>query len=91
MTPPGWRCDLNVMDLFPDVVAAPYRSNARRELRRVLLQLEYERERSSALTRAAARLPELAPKASAAEVRVAVLRARVAQLRRSAGRQGSPV
>ena len=79
----------SVMELFPDVVPAPYRSNARRELRRVLLQLEYERERSSALTQAAARHPELALKAGAAEVRAAALRARAAQLRRSAGRQGA--
>jgi hypothetical protein len=63
---------------------APYRSNARRQLRRVASELEYERARSSALRQAAARDPELALKAGAAEVRVAALRARAAQLRRAA-------
>ena len=78
------------MALFPDaVILAPYRSRARRELRRVLLEIEYERKRSSALAHAAARHPELAFKASAAEVRVAALQARAAQLRRLAGRLDS--
>jgi len=74
------------MALFPDVVIlAPYRSRARRELRRVSLELEYERGRATALTAAVRRDPDLAFKVSAADVRVAALRARVAQLRRLAG------
>jgi hypothetical protein len=78
------------MGLFPDVVIlAPHRSRARRELRRVLLQLEYEQQRSTTLTHAAVRHPELTLEASAAEVRVAALRARAAQLRRAAGHQSS--
>lgn len=75
------------MALFPDIVIpAPYRLKAQRDLRRVSLDLEYERRRASILKRAAATNPALALKASAAEVRVAVLQARAAQLRRSAGR-----
>ena len=75
------------MALFPDmVILAPYRSRARRELRRVSLELDYERGRATALAAAATRDPDLALKASAAEVRVAALRARMAQLRRLAGR-----
>ena len=75
------------MLLFPDVVTpAPYRSQARRELHRILLELEVECERARALSRAAAARPDLALKAGAAEVRVAALRARAAQLRRAAGR-----
>jgi hypothetical protein len=76
-----------VANLFPAVIVAPYRAKARRQLRRVLSELAYERARSSALTQAAARHPELALKASAAEVRVAALRAHAAQLRRVAGGQ----
>ena len=73
------------MALFRDlVVLAPHRSRARSELRRVSLELEYERVRARALTQAAARNPELALKATAAEVRVAALQARAAQLRRQA-------
>jgi hypothetical protein len=75
------------MALFPElVVLPPYRSQARRELRRVSLELEFERARARALTRAATRDPGLALKATAAEVRVAALCARAAQLRRQAGR-----
>ena len=75
------------MALFPDVIILPeYRARARRELRQVSLELEYERRRATGLAAAAARDPDLAFKASAADVRVAALRARVAQLRRSAGR-----
>ena len=75
------------MALFPDMaILAPYRSRARRELRRVAIELDYERRRAKALTAAATRDPGLVLKASAAEVRVAALRARMAQLRRGAGR-----
>jgi hypothetical protein len=75
------------MALFPDIVIpAPYRSKAQHDLRRVSLDLEYERRRASILKRAAATKPDLALKASAAEVLVAALQARAAQLRRSAGR-----
>ncbi|HMH52094.1 MAG TPA: hypothetical protein VK548_17795 [Candidatus Acidoferrum sp.] len=75
------------MTLFTNVVTPPpYRAKARRELRRVSLQLEFERDRMGALSRAASARPELAFKAAAAEVRVAALRARAAQLRRAAGR-----
>src|SRR5262245_58104885 len=75
------------MTLFPGVMtSAPYRSRARRELGRISLELEFERERAQALARAAQADPGLALKASAAEVRVAALRARAAQLRRAAGR-----
>lgn len=78
------------MALFPGlVVLSPYRSKARRELRRLSLELEFEHARASALTRAAARDPGLALKATAAEVRLAALRARAAQLRRQAGRLDS--
>jgi hypothetical protein len=77
--------EVDSVTLFPDVIIlAPYRSRARRELRRVSLELEYERRRANALTAAATRDLGLALKASAAEVRVAALRARAAQLRRSA-------
>jgi hypothetical protein len=75
------------MGLFPDIVRLPpYRVKALRDLRRVSLDLEYERRRAGMLKRAAATNPALALKASAAEVRVAVLQARAAQLRRTAGR-----
>lgn len=75
------------MALYPNVVTlAPYRAKARRELRRISLELEFERERAQVLIRSAAAHPELALKAVAAEVRVAALRARAAQLQRSAGR-----
>lgn len=74
------------MALFPDlVIAAPYRVKARRELHQVCLELEYERQRERALRRIAGSRPELAFKVAAAEVRVAALKARAAQLRRSAG------
>jgi hypothetical protein len=74
------------MTLFSNVVTpAPYRARARCELRRVVLELAFERERAEALGRATAAHPELALKAGAAEVRVAALRARAAQLRRAAG------
>ena len=76
--------------ICPEAVAlTPARAKARRELRHVLLELEFERKRSSALAQAALAHPELAFKASAAEVRVAALQARVAQLRRLAGRSRS--
>jgi hypothetical protein len=75
------------MALFPDLMTpAPYRLAARRELHRVRVELEYERWRADELRRAAAGHPELTLKVTAAEVRVAALRARAAQLRRSAGR-----
>jgi hypothetical protein len=74
------------MALFPsEVTPAPYRTKARQELHRVCLALAFERERAEALRHAAAGHPELALKATAAEVRVAMLRARAAQLRRAAG------
>ena len=74
------------MLLFPSVATpAPYRLKARRELRRICLELELESERARGLSRAAAAHPDLALKAGAAEVRVAALRARAAQLRRAAG------
>ena len=75
------------MMLFPNmVVPPPYRSNARRELRRITLELEVEAEHARALDRPAAADDALALKAIAADVRVAALRARAAQLRRAAGR-----
>ena len=71
--------------LFPDLVTpAPYRVKARRELRRVCLELEYERQHAGALRRSAPSSPEVAFKVAAVEVRVAALKARPAQLRRSA-------
>jgi hypothetical protein len=74
------------MMLFPNVTTlAPHRVKARRELRRISLELELESERAQALSRIAAKRPDLALKAGAAEVRVAALRARAAQLRRAAG------
>jgi hypothetical protein len=87
--PPGPRFALKRgMELFPDIaITAPHRSEACRELRRVLLELDHERRRAGELTRAAARNRQVAFKASAAEVRVAALRARAAQLRRAAGRR----
>ncbi|MBI2757000.1 MAG: hypothetical protein HYX52_09870, partial [Chloroflexi bacterium] len=60
-----------------------------RELRRIHLELELECDRARALRRAAATNPDLALKASAAEVRVAALHARAAQLRRAAGQLAS--
>ena len=75
------------MMLFPNmVVLPPYRSNARRELRRITLELEVEAEHARALDRSTAADDALALKAIAADVRVAALRARAAQLRRAAGR-----
>jgi hypothetical protein len=75
------------MALFPDLVTpAPYRLKARRELHRVCIELEYERKRADVLRRTAVGRPELALKVTAAEVRIAALSARAAQLRRSAGR-----
>jgi hypothetical protein len=75
------------MMLFPNmVVPPPYRSNARRELRRITLELEVEAEHARALDRSAATDAALGLKAIAADVRVAALRARAAQLRRAAGR-----
>ena len=74
------------MMLFPSVTTpAPYRLKARRELRRISLELALESERARALNRAAVGHSELVLKATAAEVRVAALRARAAQLRRAAG------
>jgi hypothetical protein len=74
------------MALFPDLTApASYRAKARRELRRVSQELEIASERARALRQAATANPDLAFKAIAAEVRVAALRARAAQLRRAAG------
>jgi hypothetical protein len=73
------------MMLFPNmVVPPPYRSDARRELRRITL--EFEAEHTRALDRSAATDATLALKAIAADVRVVALRARAAQLRRAAGR-----
>jgi len=69
-----------------EVTPPPYRSQARRELHRVCLELAFECEHAEALRRAAAGHPELELKAGAAEVRVAALRAHAAQLRRAAGR-----
>jgi hypothetical protein len=77
------------MALFRDAVPAPYRLKARRELHRLSLELEYERRRASFLKQAASTNPELALKAGAADVRVAVLQARLAQLRRAAGRSAA--
>jgi hypothetical protein len=75
------------MALFPDLVRpAEYRVTAQRELHRVSLELEYECRHAEALKRAAGRDPDLAFKLTAAEVRIAALRARAAQLRRAAGR-----
>ena len=75
------------MALFPDIVTlAPYRMTARRELRRVCHAREYERCRTEELRRSAAGHPDIAFKVTAAEVRIAALRARAAQLRRSARR-----
>jgi hypothetical protein len=75
------------MLLFPNMVTPPpYRSNARRELRRITLELERQAEHARALDRSAAADAALAFKAIAADVRVAALRARAAQLRRAAGR-----
>lgn len=76
------------MTLFPEAPPLPssFRSRARRELRRVAVELDYAAARASALREAARRDPLLALKAEAAQVRAAALRARAAQLRRSAGR-----
>lgn len=76
------------MGLFPGraVVPTDVRSRARHELRRISLELAWASERAEALGFAAGRDPELAIRAQAAGVRVAVLRARAAQLRRAAGR-----
>lgn len=75
------------MMLFPNMVTPPpYRSNARRELRRITLELERQAEHARALDRSAATDAALGLKAIAADVRVAALRARAAQLRRAAGR-----
>ena len=75
------------MALFPNLMRpTPYRATARRQLRRISLELEFERARAQALARAAIGHPELALRAGAAEVRVAALRAQAAQLRRAAGR-----
>jgi hypothetical protein len=68
-----------------EAIPAPWRLKARRELRRISLELALESERAQALNRAASAHPDLALKATAAEVRVAALRARAAQLRRAAG------
>jgi hypothetical protein len=75
------------MMLFPNmVVSPPYRSNARRELRRITLELALEAQHARALGRSAAADAALGLKAIAVDVRVAALRARAAQLRRAAGR-----
>ena len=77
------------MSLFPDLVTLPpYRLTARRELRRVGLELDFERWRARELRRIAGGDPTLALKLSAAEVRIAALRARAAQLRRATGSYG---
>ena len=75
--------------LFPGRASPPptdVRSRARHDLRRISLELAYAAERADALGSAVLRDPALALKAEAASVRVAVLRARAAQLRRAAGR-----
>ena len=73
--------------LFPEIRAvAPYRSRARHELRRVLLELDYEDKRAAMLRGMTPQDDELALKIAGAEVRIAALRARAAQLRRTAGR-----
>jgi hypothetical protein len=78
------------MMLFPDMVMPPaYRSNAQRELRRITLELERQAVHARALDRCAAADDTLAFKAIAADVRMAALRARAAQLRRAAGRLAS--
>jgi len=76
------------MGLFPGRAVAPtdLRSRARHELRRISLELAWAAERAEALGSAASGDPEIARRAQAAGVRVAVLRARAAQLRRAAGR-----
>jgi hypothetical protein len=80
------------MMLFPNmVVPPPCRSNARRELRRITLELERQAEHARALGRSAATDAALGLEAIAADVRVAALRARAAQLRRAAGRIAPPV
>ena len=77
------------MALFPNVTTAPaYRQEASRELRRVCRELEYERWRVAELKALAAGDRDLQRKAAAAEVRVAALSARAAQLRRAAGPLG---
>jgi hypothetical protein len=77
------------MALFPSFTSAPgYRQEASRELRRVCRELEYERWRAEELKRHSAGNPDLALKAAGAEVRVAALRARAAQLRKAAGLLG---
>ena len=74
------------MALFPKFSTTPaYRQEAVRELRRVCRELEYERGRAQELRRMAGRDPELERKAGAAEVLVAALSARAAQLRKAAG------
>jgi hypothetical protein len=78
------------MELFPDEHwPGGYRAAARRELRRVCLELAMERERADALRRAAQGRPDLLRKADAADVRAAALRAHAAQLRRAAGRRAA--
>jgi hypothetical protein len=75
------------MDLFPsEGRPGSYQAKARSDLRRVCLELAVEREHAEALRRLAASRPGLAFKAEAAEVLVAALKARAAQLRRAAGR-----
>lgn len=77
------------MALFPNVTNAPeYRQAASRELRRICRQLDYERWRAAELRRQAGGNPTLMRKADAAEVLVAALSARAAQLRKTAGRFG---
>ena len=73
--------------LFPDeIIAAPYRLEARRKLHQVCLELESESRHAEVLKRVAAADPDLKLKISAVEVRIAALRAHAAQLRRTAGR-----
>jgi len=73
--------------LFPEIPAvASQRAKARHELRRVLLELEYEAHRVAVLRDAEPSDDERALKIAGAEVRIAALRARAAQLRRAAGR-----
>lgn len=74
------------MTLFPEMtVPAPYRVKALCELRRLGRELDLASERADALRRAASGHPDLELKVTAAEVQVAALRARMAQLRRAAG------
>jgi hypothetical protein len=66
----------------PDLAALSADIALPSELRRVMRQLEYAQDRAADLRRRAAADPAFALKADSADVRVAILRARAAQLRR---------